>query len=333
MNSIIKMISILSYDELINRIKEKGFNEKEIERKINRKLEELSGLISREGAAHLIANELGIKIFEDIGEIKINKIINGMRSIDVCGKVIINYGVREYKTEKRAGRVGSFLIGDETARIRVSVWDEIVINNLGELKEGDVIKIKNAYSRENNGWIELHLGNRGGVEINPKGVVIEKVAEPISLKVFKEIKDLNENDRNIGLKGTIVQLFEPRFYEVCEICGKRIHLENGNFKCLEHNIVNPKYAVVLNFFLDDGSDNIRVVAFRDQAKNVLNVDENRILGLKENLNGFESIKEEVLGRQVEVIGRVVKNEMFNRKEFIASNIQELNPEKLIENLG
>ena len=69
MNSIIKMISILSYDELINRIKEKGFNEKEIERKINRKLEELSGLISREGAAHLIANELGIKIFEDIGEI------------------------------------------------------------------------------------------------------------------------------------------------------------------------------------------------------------------------------------------------------------------------
>ena len=46
------MISILSYDELINRIKEKGFNEKEIERKINRKLEELSGLSSREGAAH-----------------------------------------------------------------------------------------------------------------------------------------------------------------------------------------------------------------------------------------------------------------------------------------
>ena len=42
---------------------------------------------------------------------------------------------------------------------------------------------------------------------------------------------------------------------------------------------------------------------------------------------------QILGRQVEVIGRVVKNEMFNRKEFIASNIQELNPEKLIENLG
>ena len=129
MNSIIKMISILSYDELVNRIKEKGFNEKEIERKINRKLEELSGLISREGAAHLIANELGIKIFEDIGEIKINKIINGMRSIDVYGKIIINYGVREYKTEKRQGKVGSFLIGDETARIRVSVWDEVIISS------------------------------------------------------------------------------------------------------------------------------------------------------------------------------------------------------------
>ena len=109
--------------------------------------------------------------------------------------------------------------------------------------------------------------------------------------------------------------------------------ENGNFKCLEHNIVNPKYAAVLNFFLDDGSDNIRVVAFRDQARNVLNVDENIILSLREKPTEFENMRGEILGRQIEVVGRVVKNEMFNRKEFIASYISELNPEKLIKELG
>ena len=67
------MILKLNYDELISKIKEKGLQEQEIETKITEKLEQLNGLISKEGAAHLIANELGVKLFEDVGEIKINK--------------------------------------------------------------------------------------------------------------------------------------------------------------------------------------------------------------------------------------------------------------------
>ena len=187
-----------------------------------------------------------------------------------------------------------------------------------------------AYSKENNGWMELHVGNRGEIEINPKNVKIESVAEPVLRQgVVKQIKELSENDRNVILRGTIVQLFEPRFYEVCETCGKRIHLEEGNFKCLDHGIVNPKYAAVMNFFLDDGSDNIRIVVFRDHARNVLDVDEEKLLSFREKPQDFEDIRNDILGKQVEVSGRVVKNEMFNRKEFIASNVETLNPEKLI----
>lgn len=325
------MISVLSYEELVERIKEKGLSDEEIKNKINKKLEDLSGLISKEGAAHLIANEVGVKIFEDIGEIKINKVLVGMRSVDVVGKVISNYGVREFKTEKREGKVASFLIGDETGRIRITVWDENIINKLVNLKEEDIVKVKVAYSRENNGFMELHVGNRGEIEINPENVKIENVAEPVLRQgVVKQIKDLGENDRNVILRGTIVQLFEPRFYEVCENCGKRIHLEEGNFKCLDHGVVNPKYAAVMNFFLDDGSENIRVVVFRDLARSVLDVDESKLLSFREKPQDFEEIRSNILGKQVEVSGRVVKNEMFNRIEFIAGNVETLNPEKLID---
>ena len=52
----------LPLQDIINKIKEKTeLSEAEINSKINQKLDQLSGLISKEGAAHIIANELGVK--------------------------------------------------------------------------------------------------------------------------------------------------------------------------------------------------------------------------------------------------------------------------------
>ena len=43
--------------DIINKITEKaGITEEEVNEKIKQKLEQLSGLISKEGAAHIIAN-------------------------------------------------------------------------------------------------------------------------------------------------------------------------------------------------------------------------------------------------------------------------------------
>ena len=55
----------MPYEVILERIKEKSeLSEAEIIQKIDKKLDQLSGLISKEGAAHILANELGIKIFE-----------------------------------------------------------------------------------------------------------------------------------------------------------------------------------------------------------------------------------------------------------------------------
>jgi ssDNA-binding replication factor A large subunit len=327
------MLMGLTYDEIVAKIKEKGLSQEEVDSKVKLKLEQLSGLISKEGAAQIIANELGVKIFRDVGKLKVNEIKMSMRDIEVDGKVIVVYDIRNFKTEKREGRVASFMIGDETGQIRIVVWDEGLIKKveIGEIKEGVILKIKNTYCRDNNGFKELHLNDRSEVVTNPEGVSIEKVVNSAPVLEFshKKINELSEQDRNVTLRGTVVQLFDPRFYEICDNCGKRALQENGSFKCKDHGEVNVKFAVVLNLFFDDGTDTIRIACFRDAAANVLGKNEDELSSLRENPAEFEMIKTDILGKQLEINGRINKNEMFNRLEFVANNVEELNPEKLL----
>ncbi len=328
------MIIPLNYDSIISKLKENGLSLFEIEEKIKDKMEQLSGLISKEGAAHIIANELGIKIFEDIGEIKIKEAKNGMRNVNLNGRLMINFGVREFKNEKRTGRVGSFVVGDETGTIRVVLWDDSHVNLMENLKDNYIVRVENGYIKENNGYKEIHLNNNSKLIFNPEGVEIKNVmtngAAIINSKV-KEIKDLGQNDR-VSIRGTVVQVFEPRFYEICGDCGKRARIENGGFKCEQHGNVIPKYAYVVNCVLDDGSESIRVACFRESACKLIGINEEELLTVRENPSKFEMIKDSVLGRQIKTDGRVNKNIMFDRLEFVANFVEELDPEELLKEM-
>lgn len=324
----------ISYPQIMERIKEKsGLSESDIEVRINKKLKDLSGLISKEGAAHIIANELGVRLFECLGKeiIKIKDLLAGMRKTNVAGKVTNVFPVNHFKTEKREGKVGSFIIGDETGRVRIVLWDEKLIKNIenGDLKEGVIVKIENAYVRENNNFKEMHLNIHSSLILNPQGVNIETVAEPKTFTVNqKKIKDLNENDGFVDITGTLVQLFEPRFYNVCDLCGKKVVLEGDTYKCAEHGAAAIKSVPVINFYFDDGTGNIRVVAFRDTAEKILGLSPSEVLELKD-LTKFEATKDKVMGSQLKLSGRVTKNDMFDRIEFIANRSEEINPEALV----
>jgi len=76
---------------------------------------------------------------------------------------------------------------------------------------------------------------------------------------------------------------------------------------------------VFNFFFDDGSDSLRVVAFRENAEKILGA---KGEGIKEKK--FEDLRRDVLGKQFMINGKVVKNEMTNTNEFIANEVGELN---------
>lgn len=321
----------IPFEQIIAKIKDStNISEEEVNEKIKQKKEQLSGLISDEGAAHIVANELSVKLFET-GKLKIKDILAGMRSVETIGRAGQVYEVREFVTNGREGKVGSFMLGDDSGVIRVVLWGSQT-DNLKNIQESTIVKIKDAYVKENmNARKELHLNNNSRLVINPEGEIVAEYKKPEAVR--KRIHELTEKDDNVAILGTIVQVFEPRFFEVCPTCGKRARVKDDGFVCDVHASVEPKYSYVLNVFLDDGSDNMRVVCFRQQAEKLLGKTPEQMLEFKDFPEKFDAVKTELLGNMAKFVGRASKNDMFQRLEFMTNDVDtNLDPDEEIKKL-
>ncbi len=305
-----------NYQQLIELISSSsGTSIEEIERKIEAKQAKLSGLISKEGAAQVIAAELGVNFDKQM--MKVSQIVPGMKKINIVGKIINLFPVREYNKNGRSGRVVSFVLADDTSNIRTVMWDENHIDLVvkGQVIEGGVVEITNATIR--NG--ELHLTSFS--EIKNSNQVMESVVveKPV---LNKKIIEFNTND-SVSARAFILNIFEPRFFEVCPDCRKKVS-ELG--ECQEHGKVVPEKRVLLNMVIDDGSDSIRAVLFSDQVEKLIKKKD------LENPEIFSDKKQEFLGKEMIISGQIRKNKMFNNNEFIVDDIKELDIDKLISEL-
>ncbi|MFH0752449.1 MAG: OB-fold nucleic acid binding domain-containing protein [archaeon] len=320
----------LTYEQILTKIQtEKGVTRDQIEAKVKQKLDQLSNLISKEGAAHIIANEFGVKLFEPqkAKRFKIKDLVPMLRNVEFLGKVVQVYETRSYQTEKRSGRVSSIMLGDETGLIRVTIWDEKLIDKVPQVKEGDVLKLGGAYVKENNGFKELHLGSYSTLDINPEGETIEGVAQKRELS-NKTITELQENDF-ATINGIVVQAFEPRFYDGCPDCGKKLLEVEGKLMCKEHGPREPTAMPVFNFVMDDSTDTIRVVCFRQQAEKLLNANQAKLNEMRTSPELAQLTSSMVVGKQLKISGRTNKNIMFDRLEFSANEVQEQDPKEMM----
>ncbi len=305
-----------NYLQLVELISESSGNSVEdIKRRVEAKQAKLSGLISKEGAAQVVAAELGVNFDKQM--IKISQIVPGMKKINLIGKIIDLFPVREFNKNGRSGRVASFVLADDTSNIRVVLWDENHIDLIvkGQIIKSGIVEINNATIK--NG--ELHLGSFSEIKNSNhviKSVVLEKAT------VNKKILDFNTND-NVSARAFIVSIFEPRFFEVCPNCKKKV---NELSECAEHGKVVPEKRVLLNFIIDDGSDSIRAVMFSEQVGKLIGKTE------IESPELFAVKKQELLGEELIISGQVRKNRMFNNNEFIVDDIKEVEVDKLIEEL-
>jgi len=304
-----------NYQRLIELISEgAGIPIEEIERKIEAKQAKLSGLISKEGAAQVIAAELGVSF--DKQTIKINQIVPNMKKINLVGKIINLFPVREYNKNGRSGRIGSFILADDTSNIRTVMWDENHIDLIvkGEIKQEVIVEINNASIR--NG--ELHLTSFSEIKLSNKNVENVITEKPV---FKKKIADFNVND-SVSTRAFIVQMFGPKFFEICPECRKKA----TEGQCAEHGPVSAEKRALINFVADDGSDSIRVVMFSDQIDKLMTKEE------LENPETFSNKREELLGKEVIISGNIRKNAMFGNSEFIVSDIKDINIDELISEL-
>jgi len=331
----------MAYPEIIAKIKEeKTITDSELEDRVKKKMDMLSGLISKEGAAYIVANELGVKLVQTTGQLQIKNILVGMRSVETAGRVMRKFPINEFERNGRPGKVGSFMIADETGQIRMTAWHDMT-DLLSKFEEGDIIKITGGYVRENNGFKEIHLNSSSKLEVNPEGITINVQATPSNGETGaampkaerKKIADLTKDDNNVEIFGHVVQIFDPRFWAACPQCNKKTEQVEGGFRCAEHGPVEPKHSYVLNAFVDDGSDNMRVVFFSRQALSLLSLKDEDMQVYRAEPEKFESIKTELLGELVKIIGAVNKNDMFDRLEMRARLVfRDVKPENEITKL-
>jgi len=310
-----------NYDLLVERIASSaGLEKAEVERKVEAKKAKLSGLISKEGAAQIIAAELGIN-FED-QDLKISELMAGMRKVNVVAKVVNIFPVREFNKNGREGKVANFVIADETGSTRCVLWDvnHIALIENETIKAGDVVEIKGGSTRDS----EIHLSSFSELKKSDKEMGDVKTAPAVSEVTLEEVRQ----GQNVKVRGVIVQVFQPRFYSVCPKCNKKVLPDGEGFKCAEHGpVVTPKDRAILNFVLDDGTETMRVVMFSDQI-NALIPEED----LKDADKAI-AFRDDLMGSEIYLSGRVQRNQFFNTLEIIASDVEKVDVEALIEILN
>ncbi len=308
-----------NYERVVEKIaRVSGLTKDEIERRVEAKRAKLSGLISKDGAAQIIASELGISFDDE--KLKINELLPGMRKANLVGKVINIFPIRTFTTKKGdEGKVANLVLADDTSNIKVVLWDtnHIELIEKKQVSVGSVVEIKNGSMRDN----ELHLGSFSELKLSNEiveNVKTERVVRDKSIVNFR-VSDLAMS------RAFIVQTFEPRFFHVCTGCKKKVVSGSEGFICVEHGKVASEKRALMNLVLDDGTENIRAVVFHEHLKD---------LGITE-LENPESLiaqREALLGKEMFFSGNVRTNKFFNNIEFIIDEIKEVNFDELIGKL-
>ncbi len=299
-----------NYERVVEKIaNHSGLSSEEVIRKIEAKRAKLSGLISQEGAAQIVAAELGINFENE--KLKIEELLPGMRKVNIYGKIITLFPVRTFKTQKgEEGKVLNFILADETSNIKVVLWDtnHIALIERNEVSEGDVVEISNGSMREN----EMHLGSFSEFKKSTKQIK--------EVRTERIVREKNISDFKLGEQLTtrafIVQTFQPKFFEVNKETGKKFTEEDKS-----KGAIAEKRALI-NIILDDGTGTIRAVLFGETLFSI---------GLKdfENPERLSYQVESLLGKEMVFLGNVRKNSFFNNEEFIVESAQEINLDELL----
>ncbi len=309
-----------NYDRIIEKISRISKIEKEeIERRIEAKRAKLSGLISREGAAQVVAAELGISFDNEV--LKIEELIPGMRKVNTIGKVMNISPVRVFKTKKGDdGKVVNLSLADSTSNIKVVLWDtnHIGLIETGKIAEGIVIAISNGSMRDN----ELHLGSFSELKVTEQTIGEVNMDKSFREKNISELK----NSDNAKIRAFIVQSFEPKFFYVCPDCRKKtVQEETGVFTCAEHGKVAAEKRALLNLIIDDGTETLRTVAFHENLPKI---------GMTnlENPEELMNQRENLLGKEMFFYGTIRNNKVFNTPEFVIENAEDVNADLLIKEM-
>jgi ssDNA-binding replication factor A large subunit len=168
---------------------------------------------------------------------------------------------------------------------------------------------------------EIHLGSFSQFKKSERtfeNVLTEKKMQR------KKIKDISNNE-SVSIRAFIVQSFDPRFFNVCPECKKKVTQENEDFICATHGKVAPEKRALINISLDDGTETIRAVLFHENLKliGIDAYDDPELLSTQKN---------NLLGKEFVFSGDIRTNKFFNNLEFIVEKVEKVDLDELQKEL-
>ena len=150
----------------------------------------------------------------------IDKLEKGNRDVTVAGRVISISNPRSFKTRKgQSGEVCNVELKDNTGEIRTVFWTQN-IKLLKNVKEGDIIQIKEVDIKEGYSGLEANL--------RPRSTVIKLEEDPSKFPAYEEeitnIADI-QPDTKVNIIARIVRIPTIRSYEKNGKEGKVASLE------------------------------------------------------------------------------------------------------------
>ncbi len=186
-----KLSHVISKEDFLQRIQEK--------------VESMGGLCDEPMAAMLIANELG---FSDVGRdsVKIENITAESGQINFVAKVVSVFETKEFtRNDGTIGRVGNIIVGDETGKIRLTLWDNMAdLIKAGKIVAGQTLQIS-GYAKQGYSGVEVNVGNNG---------VLAESEEDIDVAANNQkIKDIKDGMGDLNLTGKVLEISEVRTFQ------------------------------------------------------------------------------------------------------------------------
>jgi replication factor A1 len=237
-----------SFESILDKIiaRRPRLKREEILEIVEKKRDEAGSLLNREGAAFLVAAELGVPLADSSlsTKLEIKDLMSSLNNVTVIGRVLAVSPQQKFsRKDGSQGRLRRLLIGDRSGMLEVYLWDNKVeeLDQL-DIKKNTKLQVIHGYTRQSlSGSIELHLGDRGTLEVLPPTVA--EVLPPLSYFLVKigEVKV----GSNVHLEGRITDIFPLR----------RFTRPDGEGK-------------VLKLILEDETGRINIVAWNKKAEEI-----------------------------------------------------------------
>jgi len=201
----------MSLEDIIQRIlsSHPNLSREEVLKMIQQKEETAKGFLTRESAARALAAELGV---EPLGKpskrrLALRDLVSGLGDVTVTARVLFVSPIQTFtRSDETEGKLRRLFIADQTGELRVVLWDDKAEMLQAEKLVGKIARFSHGYVRRGfNGRLELNIGSRGTVEVDPPDVCEDDL--PPFTSFLKKINGITLENGTVNVVGIIEEAY------------------------------------------------------------------------------------------------------------------------------